>query len=78
MTMSAAVQDPSLNTWIYFDALNFGSPDFVEGPLENVFNADGTAITEKYEGSQYLVSLELEALSKLAESSCILIFVRST
>ena len=46
-------------TWIYFDNRNFGSatadgsPE-ITTPVENVFNADGTPLTEKYEGSQYI------------------------
>lgn len=57
MTQSAAIQDSSLATWIYFDALNPGTPQEeyrVNAPLENVFDEFGNPITEKYDGSRYL------------------------
>jgi Clostripain family len=57
LTQSPAVQDPSIITWVYFDARNLGSvdeeaPDILE-PLQGVYNADGTALTDKFEGSRY-------------------------
>lgn len=56
MSVSEATRDPSLTTWIYFDHRNYGKGwEDISEPLQNVFNADGTAITgEKITGSQYI------------------------
>lgn len=60
MTNSPAVQDAeNMVTWIYFDGGNHtyncgGEPCRIDFPVENIFNADGTEITEKYEGARYL------------------------
>ena len=60
MTNSPAVQDAAnMVTWIYFDGGNHeydcdGVPCRIDWPVENVFNADGTPLTEKYEGARYL------------------------
>jgi hypothetical protein len=65
LTQSAAIVDPSLTTWVYFDARNFndqeavirvyedGNTVFTE-PLQNVYNADGTPLTLKESGSSYM------------------------
>lgn len=49
--------DPTVTTWIYFDALNPNTTgyesDFTPGPLEGIYNADGTPVTEKFFGSRY-------------------------
>lgn len=54
ITMSAITQSALTTTWVYHDALNEGTPDYTGGPLENVFNADGTPLTESFDGSRYL------------------------
>ena len=54
MTQSAMTQAASTVTWVYFDALNEGDPDYTGGPLANVYNSDGTPLTESFEGSRYL------------------------
>ena len=42
-------------TWIYFDGRNLGKgpEEDIPLPLENAYNADGTPLTVKYEGSRY-------------------------
>ena len=51
-------EDPSVTPWIYFDALNPNTlgyeEDFTPGPLVDLYNANGTAVTEKFYGSRYL------------------------
>jgi hypothetical protein len=54
LTQSSAVQDPSVVTWVYFDARNLGKEVDVLEPLQNVFNADGTPLTApKFVDSRY-------------------------
>jgi hypothetical protein len=54
LTKSSAVQDPSVVTWVYFDARNLGTDRDIPEPLQNVFNADGTPLTApKFEDSRY-------------------------
>jgi hypothetical protein len=55
LIQSELIKDPTVTTWIYFDALNFGTPgEFpADKPLENIYNADGSELTERYEGSRY-------------------------
>ena len=54
-TEAPFVKDSSTITWIYFDALNVGHPDYTGQTLPNVFNADGSPIsTESFDGSRYL------------------------
>jgi Clostripain family len=53
LTKSPAVQDPSITTWVYFDARNLGTAEDILEPIEGVYNADGTALTDKFEGSRY-------------------------
>ena len=54
MTKSALTQSPSTTTWVYHDSLNQESEYYIGGPLEDVYNADGTPLTENFEGSRYL------------------------
>jgi hypothetical protein len=54
ITKSQWVNHPSMVTWVYFDARNLGTDEDIFEPLENVFNADGTPLTEKFEGSRYI------------------------
>jgi hypothetical protein len=66
LTQSAAISDPSLTTWVYFDGRNFNDEQAISGyydddgsyvitsPLKNVFNADGSDRTEKEAGSNYM------------------------
>jgi hypothetical protein len=64
---SSAIQDPTVTTWVYFDALNnvaAGSPGTDESqipttPLEDVWTKDGSQLltelsAKKFEGSMYL------------------------
>eukprot|EP00529_Nitzschia_sp_RCC80_P005030 CAMPEP_0113469172 /NCGR_PEP_ID=MMETSP0014_2-20120614/15756_1 /TAXON_ID=2857 /ORGANISM="Nitzschia sp." /LENGTH=913 /DNA_ID=CAMNT_0000361629 /DNA_START=92 /DNA_END=2830 /DNA_ORIENTATION=+ /assembly_acc=CAM_ASM_000159 len=54
MTQSGLTQAASTVTWVYFDALNEGDPDYTGGPLAGVYNSDGTPLTESFGGSRYL------------------------
>jgi hypothetical protein len=54
LTESAITHSASTVTWVYHDALNQGSPDFMGGPLADVYNPDGTPLTGRFDGSRYL------------------------
>lgn len=54
ITQASFVKDPSTISWIYFDALNLGHPDYTGEVLPNVFNADGSPLTQRFDGSRYL------------------------
>jgi hypothetical protein len=51
---SAAVREPTLTTWVYFDSRNYGTAEDITVPLEDVFAPDGTPLAEKLEGSLYM------------------------
>jgi hypothetical protein len=56
LTQSPAVQDVSVVTWVYFDARNLlGSMNGTDilDPPQGVYNANGTPLTEKFQGSQH-------------------------
>jgi hypothetical protein len=55
LIQSTFIKDETVTTWVYFDSRNYNTPELpdVTEPLMNVYNADGTPVTEKYEGSQY-------------------------
>lgn len=50
--------DPTVTAWIYYDGLNPDTPGyeqhFTEGPLPELYQPDGTPVTEKFMGSRYL------------------------
>jgi hypothetical protein len=48
---SAAVREPTLTTWVYFDSRNYGTAEDITLPLEEVFAPDGTPLAAKLEGS---------------------------
>ena len=50
LTKSATIQSTSMVTWVYHDAL-YSSGE----PLKDVFNPDGTPLTEPFGGSRYLM-----------------------
>lgn len=52
ITFSPFVQEPTTATWIYFDALNMGHPDYTGQLLPNVFNPDGSPLTQRFDGSR--------------------------
>lgn len=65
LSISPAISDPSLTTWIYFDGRNFDDLQLEQGyyedgtevinePLRNVFHADGTPVADKEMGSKYM------------------------
>ncbi|GAX09741.1 hypothetical protein FisN_19Lh210 [Fistulifera solaris] len=51
---SAAIREPTLTTWVYFDSRNYGTAEDITLPLEDVFAPDGTPLAEKLEGSLYM------------------------
>jgi Clostripain family len=59
LTQSKLVKDPSVTTWVYYDALNLGTPDqtFIEEtPIPDLYQPDGTPVGNegaKFEGSRY-------------------------
>ena len=54
VTKSALTKSASTTTWVYHDALNEQSEYFSGGPLVDVYNKDGTPLTENFQGSRYL------------------------
>ncbi|GAX22182.1 hypothetical protein FisN_19Lh242 [Fistulifera solaris] len=48
---SAAIREPTLTTWVYFDSRNYGTAEDITLPLEEVFAPDGTPLAAKFEGS---------------------------
>jgi len=55
LIQSPAIRDKTLTTWVYFDGRNYGTDgEDIKKPLRDVYNPDGTPLSEKSQNSIYM------------------------